>query len=149
MGNSHTPWPASVQLICVSTPNDFGAPSAIDVPSPTFEDGETKIRADLVAPKQPGHYEAFFRLCDKATGQCFGQRLPLFLSVVPASSGGWDMLNSEIANSNPIPSAVPIPAAASPALAAPAAAAAAATVPVPERARLSHWSADCDPCQRA
>ena len=110
-------WPASVELICVSTPNDFCAPAAIDVPSPSFQDGETKIRADLVAPQQPGHYEAFFRLRNKATGQRFGQRLPLFLSVVEASSGGWDMLKTEIANNNPVP------AEAAAAVAAPAAAA--------------------------
>jgi len=117
--DAHESWPAAVELVCVSTPNDFSAPAAIDVPSPTFEGGEIKIRADLVAPQQPGHYEAFFRLRDKGTGQRFGQRLPLFLSVVEASIGGWGMLKAEIANSNPVPSE----AAAAAATAAPAAAA--------------------------
>lgn len=84
---STEPWPAAVQLMCVSR-DAFGVTAPVPVTLPPLEPGaEADVTVPLVAPTETGSFEGHFRLLDAASDRRFGQRLSLSVLVESPSSG--------------------------------------------------------------
>lgn len=81
--NDHsTRWPDNTQLIPVGmSARLFGVTTAVRAPTAVAPGETVEVSVNLMAPNEPGMYEAYFRLCDGDTGQKFGQRLWLNVSV--------------------------------------------------------------------
>lgn len=81
--NDHnTSWPDNTQLIPVGVSAQlFGVTTAVRAPASVAPGETVEVTLNLMAPNEPGMYEAYFRLRDGDTGQKFGQRLWLNVNV--------------------------------------------------------------------
>lgn len=90
--DASTPWPGNCELVAVGS-------DAISIATPAVVRGdvppghEADVTAELIAPSDPGFYQAYFRLREVG-GRKFGQRVWVSVTV-PASSSSSSGSESE------------------------------------------------------
>lgn len=95
--NEGPEWPAGCVLLLLGKHSDkLGGPEQVPlpVPGPVATDAEVDITVNLISPKKPGRYVAYYKMCTP-DGRKFGQRVWVSINVPADSSSSSSSSSSD------------------------------------------------------